>query len=139
MKKSTLTVKRHIPWVFFTAYFTNQLGSALILIFLSAFLTDFMGMTPANMVTALTLARFGDFAVALFAGAIVQKTNMRFGQFRSWLLIIVPVVQISCFILFLNPSLSAMGQVVLVCLAYFFASAPMNIFVVVHNSLMVKI
>ena len=139
MNSSAITIKRHIPWTFFTAYFTNQIGSALTLLFLTAFLTDFMGMSPANMVTALTVARMGDLLVAFFAGAIVQKTNMRFGQFRSWLLIIMPIVQSACFLIFLNPSLSAQGKVVFVCIAYFFTSAPMNIFVVVHNSLMAKI
>lgn len=139
MSESQVTLKKHIPWVFFVAYFTNQVGSTLTLVFLNQFLTEYMGLTPQIMVTSLTAARFADMLVALLGGAIVQKTNMRFGQFRSWLLIIMPVVQLACFIIFINPPMSMQAKGVLVGIAYFFTSAPMNIFVVVHNSLMAKI
>lgn len=137
--ENQLTIKKHVPWLFFTAYFTNQIGSALTMLFLAQFLTEYMGLTPALMATALTAARFCDLVVALFAGGIVQRSNMRYGQFRSWLLIIMPVVQIASFMVFVNPSLSMTGKAVLVGVAYFFTSGPMNIFVVVHNSLMAKI
>ena len=69
--------------MFFTAYFTNQIGSALTMLFLTVFITEYMGISPALMAVSLTVARIADLAVSLFAGAIVQKTNMRFGQFRS--------------------------------------------------------
>ncbi|MEG0913781.1 MAG: MFS transporter [Oscillospiraceae bacterium] len=139
MGNSQVTINKKVPWLFFTAYFTNQIGSALTMLFLTVFITEYMGISPAIMAISLTAARFADLAVSLFAGAIVQKTNMKFGQFRSWLLIIMPVVQVASFMIFINPPLSVAGKAVLIGVAYFFTSAPMNIFVVVHNSLMAKI
>ncbi|WP_187374427.1 MFS transporter [Murimonas intestini] len=134
-----VTIKKNVPWMFFTAYFTNQIGSALTMLFLTVFITEYMGISPALMAVSLTVARIADLAVSLFAGAIVQKTNMRFGQFRSWLLIIMPIVQVATFLIFVNPNIGTTGKAVLIGIAYFFTSAPMNIFVVVHNSLMAKI
>lgn len=136
---SQVTIKRNVPWMFFTAYFTNQIGSALTMLFLTVFITEYMGISPALMAISLTAARIADLILSLFAGAIVQKTNMRYGQFRSWLLIIMPIVQIATFLIFINPDISPVGKAVLVGFAYFFTSGPMNIFVVVHNSLMAKI
>ncbi len=133
------TIPKSVPWMFFTAYFTNQIGSALTMLFLTVFITEYMGISPALMAVSLTVARVADLIVSLFAGAIVQKTNMRYGQFRSWLLIIMPIVQVATFLIFVNPDMGVTGKAVLIGVAYFFTSGPMNIFVVVHNSLMAKI
>lgn len=136
---SQVTIKKNVPWLFFTAYFTNQIGSALTMLFLTVFITEYMHISPALMAVSLTVARIADLVLSLFAGAIVQKTNMRYGQFRSWLLIIMPIVQIATFLVFVNPDIGPVGKAVLVGVGYFFTSGPMNIFVVVHNSLMAKI
>ena len=114
-----VTVPKNVPWMFFSAYFTNQIGSALTMLFLTVFITEYMGISPALMAVSLTVARVADLILSLFAGAIVQKTNMRYGQFRSWLLIIMPIVQVATFLIFVNPDIGNTGKAVLIGVAYF--------------------
>ncbi|MCI9133160.1 MAG: hypothetical protein HFI31_03070 [Lachnospiraceae bacterium] len=39
------TIPKSVPWMFFTAYFTNQIGSALTMLFLTVFITEYMGIS----------------------------------------------------------------------------------------------
>ncbi|MCI9133161.1 MAG: hypothetical protein HFI31_03075 [Lachnospiraceae bacterium] len=78
------------------------------------------------MAVSLTVARVADLIVSLFAGAIVQKTNMRYGQFRSWLLIFMPIVQVATFLIFVNPDIGATGKAVLIGVAYCMKELPLQ-------------
>jgi len=115
------------------------LGTAVPLYYLMYFLTDFAGITPAVVATILLISRVVDFAFALVAGPIVQKSNMRWGQYRSWILISVFLVQIGLFLMFVNPDIPLGVKAVIVCIGYILQNAPMNTLITAQYGLMARI
>jgi len=125
-----------MPWLYFFQNVGMSMGTSVPMYYLMYFLTDFAGMTPAIVATILLISRVVDFAFALVAGPIVQKSNMRLGKYRSWILISVFIVQIGVFMLFINPDISLGAKVVIVCIGYILQNAPMNSLMTAQYGLM---
>ena len=130
---------KSIPWLYFFQNIGQALGAAVPLYYLMYFLTDFAGIAPAVVASILLISRVVDFLFALVAGPIVQKSNMRWGQYRSWILICVFIIQIGTFMLFVNPDISLAAKAIIVCIGYILQNAPMNSLVTAQYGLMAKI
>ena len=130
---------KSIPWLYFFLNIGQALGTAVPLYYLMYFLTDFAGIAPAVVATILLISRVVDFAFALVAGPIVQKSNMRWGQYRSWILICIFIVQIGVFMMFINPDISLVAKAIIVCVGYILQNAPMNALITAQYGLMAKI
>ena len=130
---------KNIPWLYFFVNIGQAFGTAVPLYYLMYFLTDFAGMTPAIVAGILLVSRVVDFAFALVAGPIVQKSNMRWGQYRSWILISVFLVQIGIFMLFINPDIALSAKIIIVSIGYILQNAPMNTLITAQYGLMARI
>jgi len=130
---------KSIPWLYFFQNVGTSLGTSVPLYFLMYFLTDFAGITPAIVATILLISRVVDFAFAMVVGPIIQKSNMRWGRYRSWILISVFLVQIGLFMMFINPDISLVAKAIIVCIGYILQNAPMNSLVTAKFGLMANI
>jgi len=127
------------PWLFFFQNIGMALGTSVPMYYLMYFLTDFAGITPAIAGAILLISRVADFLFALVAGPIVQKSNMKWGRYRSWLLISVVLVQIGIFMMFINPDIPLGAKAIIVCIGYILQNAPMNSLITAQYGLMANI
>lgn len=73
------------------------------------FLTDVAAISAATAGTILLLARIGDAVSVPIAGAIIEKTNPKWGKYRSWLLMTPPITAILFILMFTNSSAMSTG------------------------------
>ena len=130
---------KSIPWLYFFQNVGQAIGTSVPMYYLMYFLTDFAGITPAVVAAILLISRAVDFLFALVVGPIIQKSNMRWGRYRSWILISVFLVQIGLFMLFINPDISLWAKAIIVCVGYILQNAPMNSLITAQYGLMAKI
>lgn len=63
----------------------NSMGFTVPTLFLSMFMTDYLGISPVAMANGMLIARFVDFAVSIVAGMIIEKAHMKHGKYLSWI------------------------------------------------------
>ena len=130
---------KSIPWLYFFQNIGMALGTAVPMYYLMYFLTDYAGITPAIVATILLISRVVDFAFALVVGPIVQKSHMKWGKYRSWILISVFLIQIGLFMMFINPDIPLGIKAIVVCIGYILQNAPMNSLITAQFGLMANI
>ena len=108
------------------AYMTFNLMMSLALNYYAIFLTDVALITAAHMGTIMFITHFVDFASIPFSGSIIQKTQFRWGQFRSWLFIPPIFTAIFFTLTFTNLSVSYGIKVIYLSLAYMIAHVNLN-------------
>lgn len=79
-----------------------QLMMYLAISYYAYFLTDVAAIGAATVGTILLFARIGDAISVPIAGAIIEKTNFKWGKYRSWLLLAPPVTAILFVLMFTN-------------------------------------
>lgn len=79
-----------------------QLMMYLAINYYAYFLTDVAAIGAATAGTILLLARIGDAISVPIAGAIIEKTNLRWGKYRSWLLLVPPITATLFILMFTN-------------------------------------
>lgn len=104
-----------------------QLMMYLAVNYYAYFLTDVAAIGAATAGTILLLARIGDAISVPIAGAIIEKTNPRWGKYRSWLLIAPPITATLFVLMFTNVSTMSPGMKALTLggvyvLAHFFVN-----------------
>jgi len=130
---------KSMPWLYFFQNVGMAMGTSVPMYYLMFFLTDYAGMAPAIMAIILTISRVVDFLFALVVGPIIQKSNMRWGRYRSWILISVFLVQIGLFMMFVNPDIPLGAKAIIVCIGYMLQNAPMNSLITAQYGLMANI
>lgn len=65
--------------------FAQTLGIRVPMTYISIFMTDFLLISATTMGTTLVIAKTLDFIVAMVAGAVIEKTNMKWGKYISWI------------------------------------------------------
>ena len=138
-KRRFYIMPKSMPWLYFFQNVGMALGTSVPMYFLMYFLTDFAGIAPAVAATILLISRVADFSFALIVGPIVQKSNMRWGKYRSWILISVFLVQIGVFMMFINPDIPLGAKAIIVCIGYILQNAPMNSLITAQYGLMANI
>jgi len=63
----------------------NTMGFQVPTLFLSMFMTDYLGISPVAMANGMFIARLVDFAVSIVAGMIIEKVHMKHGKYLSWI------------------------------------------------------
>lgn len=108
------------------ANFSFSLMMFLALNYYAIFLTDVALINAAHVGTIMLITHLVD-AVAIFAsGIMIQRSQMRWGQFRSWL-IFTPILTCIFFTLtFTNLPLSYGRKMVYLALAYMIAHISLN-------------
>lgn len=86
--------------------------------YLLMFYTDIAGITAAAAGTLMMVGRIIDSCSPPVIGAVMDKTNLKWGKFRSWILIGAPLILILNTVLFLTNGISMPGKAVLACFVY---------------------
>lgn len=102
-----ISVKDQVTFGFFQ--FCSVLAVTIPMMYLTFYLTEGIGMTAALMGTVLLVARIMDFIIGLASGGIVEKSRMKWGTYRSWLIILKYVVFVGVCLQFWNTSSLPMG------------------------------
>ncbi|MPW25855.1 hypothetical protein GC105_08635 [Alkalibaculum sp. M08DMB] len=102
-----ITVKTQLTFAIFQ--FCSVLAVTIPMMYLTFYMTEGLGMTAALMGSVLLIARVLDFIIGLASGGIVEKSRMKWGTYRSWLIILKYVVFIGIVLLFWDTTSLPMG------------------------------
>jgi Na+/melibiose symporter-like transporter len=135
----TVVFKKSIPWLYFWALFAQTIGNALSTMYLIFYITERMLIGVVMMGTIMLLVRIADGIFSVLAGVIVQKTSLKHGQYRSWLLYTPFIVGIGNLLLFVNPAIPQAVKLIQIFVAYMALGAGMSFAQVSQNGLMSRI
>ena len=89
----------------YAAYGTCQsFGFWIPFLYLSVFMTTYLGFTAAQMGTVLLIAKSIDFCCSLVAGGIVSASNPRKGKYLPWMRVLRFVIAAGAILQMLNTS-----------------------------------
>ncbi|MGB9859651.1 MAG: MFS transporter [Moorellaceae bacterium] len=114
-----------------TLFCLGEIGMVLMngmgLNFFTYFLTDVALVSAALVGTIMLVGRIVDAVSVPVVGVLVEKVEMRWGKYRSWL-VVAPFLAAICFILmFSNPGLGAGSKVLFYGVLYILSSVFLNI------------
>ncbi|WP_373485408.1 MFS transporter [Acetobacterium malicum] len=95
-------LKKSVIYLYGLPSFGFQIFIYVELMFFSAFLTDAVKMPVALAGSVLMITSIFDLIWVPVAGIILQKSNLKWGKFRSWLLIGPPVAAVLYVVQFLK-------------------------------------
>ena len=119
-------------------YFSQGLGIQVSLVYMNIFMTNFLLMTPLVVAGVLTVGRMIDFAMSMIAGSIIQKSNLRTGPYRTYILVNGPLLAIGNFFMFLNPNVNEQLKLVVFIVGYLFRNLPQNFLIAGQQALIAK-
>jgi Na+/melibiose symporter-like transporter len=128
-----------IPWLYFLALFAQTMGNMLFTMYLIFYITERMLIGVVMMGTIMLLTRIVDGIFGVLAGIIVQKTSLKHGQYRSWLLYTPFIIGIGNLMLFCSPAIPQTVKLVQIFVGYMAVGASMSFAQVSQNGLMSKI
>lgn len=107
MKERGFQMKdKNVPPSIITIYgfadFTFNMMMMIAVSYYAYFLTDIAMIGAATMGTILLIARIGDAISLPITGGILQKVQLKWGQFRSWLLVTPPITCLFFILMFTN-------------------------------------
>jgi GPH family glycoside/pentoside/hexuronide:cation symporter len=106
---------------------TNFIATTVTGSYLNIFITDNLLISAALMGTILTSSRIIDFFISAISGGIIEKVKLKWGKYRSWVLISKYVSLISLSVLFLNTgSLPLEAKCAIIIIAYLGLNLSMN-------------
>ena len=120
----------------------NTIAFTVPTLYLTMFMTDYLGISPIAIGTGMLIARTTDFIVSLIAGIVIEKTHMKHGKFLSWIRIltatlffgnIIQMFDTSAFVS--NPTF----RLVIVMIGYMMYHCSMNFNQTARSSLIPKL
>ncbi len=75
--------------------FGSSTAAMIQMTYMTIFMTDYIGIPAAVVATTLLVARVLDLIIGIVSGGIIEKVHMRWGKYRSWLLILRWVIVFS--------------------------------------------
>jgi len=131
MEPSSVGLKKHVINLYGLPAFGFNLFVCMEIFFFAAFLTDYAKIPVAMAGTVLMFTSILDIIMVPTAGIILEKSNMRWGRYRSWLLIGPPIA-----VLFYILQFSKIGEpafnAILICLGFAVSHLFWNIFYAGH-------
>ena len=103
--------------------------------FFAAFLTDFAKLPLAIVSTILLVTSIVDIVAVPTAGVILEKSNMKWGKYRSWLLVGPPIAAIFYVLQFSQIGGSATTNAIVIFLGFAISHLVWNTFYAAHISL----
>ena len=107
----------------------NTFAFTVPTLFLSMFMTDYLGISPVAMANGMFIARLVDFFVSIVAGGIIEKAHMKHGKYLSWLRLLTATLFFGNIIQMLDTSAfigSSTGRLVIVMIFYMMFHCSMN-------------
>ncbi|MFZ7132976.1 MAG: MFS transporter [Eubacteriales bacterium] len=119
-------VKTNVLFSFFAAEMFSFLMLNMGVQYFSYFLTDVAFIAPAIAATILLIAKVIDTVDVPFVGAIVVKTNMRWGKYRSFILVCAPITAVLFSIMFTDFNVGDGTKAIYMAVAYIIAHLAVN-------------
>ncbi|UWG98219.1 MFS transporter [Dehalobacter sp. DCM] len=120
-------------------YGVGELGFILLMTmatsYYSYFITDVALLSAAAMGTILLTARIVDAISVFFAGGIIEKSNLPWGKYRSWLMIGPVFIAIFFLVMFYNPNLAPAAKALYLGIAYVIAHVCVNLSTVAYYTM----
>ena len=99
----------------------SHVGLDNVIIFLTFYYTDVVGLPAAFVGTMFLLARTADAIIDPAMGYLADRTNSRWGKFRPWMLWLALPFGVSCLLTYAVPeSLTLTGKMVFATITYTF-------------------
>lgn len=115
--RATLSVKEKISYGL--GDMASHIGLDNVIIFLTFYYTDVVGLPAVFVGTLFLLARVADAIIDPAMGLIADRTHTRWGKFRPWLLWLALPFGISCLLVYAVPeSLSLTSKMVYASVTY---------------------
>lgn len=89
-----------------------------VMLFMAYFYTDVFGLNPAHMGTMFLAVRLIDGVADVYVGAVADRTQTRFGQFRPYLLWFALPFGVLCTLTFYTPDFSYGGKLLYAYVSY---------------------
>lgn len=125
MNGDTVTYKvtgEKLSWLEKIGYASGDMACNFIYqivnMFLMIYYTDVFGIAPAVVSLLFLVSRIWDAINDPMMGAIVDKTNTKYGKFRPWLLWGAAPFAICGILCFTEPDFSMTGKIVYACVTY---------------------
>ncbi|MCL1912963.1 MAG: MFS transporter [Eubacteriaceae bacterium] len=128
-----------MPYIFMIATICQAIGNNIAGSYINFYATERMMISTTMTAAALSVARFGDLLLSLVSGVIVQKIQLKRGQYRSWLLYGPFMVSFGTTLLFINFPIPEFGKYVQIFIGYMFYGGAMSFMQVSSNSMIRKI
>nr|WP_320025061.1 glycoside-pentoside-hexuronide (GPH):cation symporter [uncultured Acetobacterium sp.] len=103
--------------------------------FLAAFLTDFVKLPLALVSTILLATSLVDILAVPTAGVILEKSNMKWGKYRSWLLVGPPIAALFYVLEFSQIGGSSTVSAIIIFIGFVISHLVWNTFYAAHISL----
>ncbi|SHM26005.1 glycoside/pentoside/hexuronide:cation symporter, GPH family [Caldanaerovirga acetigignens] len=116
--------------------FTFNLMMMVAVTYYAYFLTDVAMIEAAFMGTILLIARICDMISVPITGGIIQNSHLKWGKYRSWILIAPPFTATFFILMFTNPPLNQISKAVFLGACYVVAHVCVNFAYNGHISMM---
>ncbi|MCL1913409.1 MAG: MFS transporter [Eubacteriaceae bacterium] len=136
--ETEMTLPKRMPILWFIQG-TCASFTIFIQTYLSFFVTEYGGLTAAQMAGVLSVARIADLICNFFAGPIIQKSNTKYGAVRPFLLGCQVVSGLGGIIAFANPNLGLSVKFAFVIVGYCMIHFPMNFLTIARANMITKI
>ena len=120
----------------------NTMGFQVPTLFLSMFMTDYLGISPVAMANGMLIARFVDFGVSIIAGMIIEKVHMKHGKYLSWIRLLTATLFFGNIIQMLDTTAfvkNATARLVIVMIFYMMFHCSMNFNATARAAILPKI
>ena len=71
----------------------NTIAFGVPTLYLTMFMTDYLGISPVALGTGMLIARTVDFIVSIIAGVVIEKAHLKHGKYLSW----IRIATVTCF------------------------------------------
>ena len=71
----------------------NTIAFGVPTLYLTMFMTDYLGISPVAIGTGMLIARTIDFIVSIIAGVVIEKAHLKHGKYLSW----IRIATVTCF------------------------------------------
>ncbi|MCL1913412.1 MAG: MFS transporter [Eubacteriaceae bacterium] len=137
--ETEMTLPKRIPMLWFIQGVCSSF-TTFIQTYLSFFVTEYGGLTAAQMAGVLSVARIADLVCNFFGGPIIQKSNTKYGAVRPFLLGCQIVSGLGGIIAFANPNFGGLAaKFAFVIVGYCMIHFPMNFLTVARANMITKI
>ena len=122
-KKTTVKLPWQIEWGFGFANFFLQLASSSALSYFAFVMTDVLLLSTGQAATVNSISALTGTTASLVFAAIMQYSNLKWGRYRSWIILMVPALCIGTIGMFFPwPCANKAITVGVLCVFYFLYS-----------------
>ncbi|MCQ2440071.1 MAG: MFS transporter, partial [Oscillospiraceae bacterium] len=107
----------------------NTMAFQVPTLYLTMFMTDYLGISPVAMGTGMLIAKTFDFIISLVVGVIIEKANMKHGKYLSWIRLITATLFFGNIIQMLDTTAfvgNSTARLIIVMIGYMMFHGSMN-------------